>query len=53
MVHELRTINLKGVNCFMLKAGSGVVLVETRFKSKRAAVDKKLASEGYKPRTPF
>jgi hydroxyacylglutathione hydrolase len=49
MAHELRTINLRGVNCYLLKAGSGFVLIDTGFKSKRLLLEKELAGAGCKP----
>jgi len=47
--HELKAINLGGVNCFLLKAGSGFVLIDTGFKSKRVRLEKELVKVGYKP----
>lgn len=38
-----------GVNCYLLKAGSGFVLIDTGFKSKRTMLDKELASAGCRP----
>jgi hydroxyacylglutathione hydrolase len=49
MEHELKAINLQGVNCYLLKTASGFVLIDTGFKSKRALLDKELAGAGCKP----
>lgn len=48
MEHELRAINLKGVNCYLLKTGNGFVLIDTGFKSKCALLEKELAESGCK-----
>jgi len=34
---------LQGVNCYLLKAGSGFVLIDTGFKSNRSRLEKELA----------
>jgi hypothetical protein len=36
MTQEIKTINLGGVNCYLIKAGDGFILVDTGFSSKRA-----------------
>jgi len=49
MAHELRTINLLGVNCYLLKTASGFVLIDTGFKSKRAMLEKELVNARCSP----
>jgi len=49
MKYELKSINLKGVNCYLLKTKNGFVLIGTGFKSKRVMLEKELASAGCKP----
>lgn len=49
MKHELKAINLRGVNCYLIKTKSGCVLIDTGFKRKRAKLEKELASAGCKP----
>jgi hydroxyacylglutathione hydrolase len=49
MGQEIKIINLKGVNCYLIKSGSGFILIDTGFKSKRAVVEKELASAGCGP----
>ena len=36
MTLEIKTINLGGVNCYLVKAGDGYILIDTGFASKRA-----------------
>ncbi len=49
MPQEIRTISLGGVNCYLVKTGSGYILIDTGFPSKRAALEKELASAGCQP----
>lgn len=49
MEQELTAINLKGVNCYLLKTKNGFVLIDTGFKSKRDMLEKELAKAGCKP----
>jgi len=49
MAHEIKTITLFGVNCYLVKTGSGYILIDTGWSSKRAALDKELDSAGCKP----
>jgi len=46
---NIKTINLGGVNCYLLTTGSGYILIDTGFSSKRAHLDKELASAGVRP----
>jgi hydroxyacylglutathione hydrolase len=45
---EIFTINY-GVNCFLLKTGSGFFLIDTGVANTRSALDKKLERQGCKP----
>ena len=49
MTQEIKTINLGGVNCYLVKAGDGFILIDTGFSSKRAYLEKELASAGVVP----
>jgi hydroxyacylglutathione hydrolase len=49
MTQETRTINLGGVNCYLVKAGDGFVLIDTGISSKRGILQKELASAGSRP----
>ena len=46
---KIGTINAGGVNCYLLKAGSGFILVDTGFSSGRKSLEAALASAGCKP----
>jgi glyoxylase-like metal-dependent hydrolase (beta-lactamase superfamily II) len=46
---EIKTISLGGVNCYLLKAETGYVLVDTGFASRRAGLEKWLEAEGCRP----
>lgn len=46
MTLEIKTINLGGVNCYLVKAGDGYILIDTGFSSKRAYLEKELESAG-------
>jgi hydroxyacylglutathione hydrolase len=43
------TINLGGVNCYLLRAGEDFVLIDTGFANKRAVLERKLAEAGCRP----
>ena len=49
MKREIKTINLGGVNCYLVKAGDGYILIDTGFSSKRATLEKELESAGVMP----
>jgi hydroxyacylglutathione hydrolase len=49
MTLEIKTINLGGVNCYLVKAGDGYILIDTGFSSKRAYLEKELESAGVMP----
>ena len=49
MTREIKTINLGGVNCYLVKAGEGYILIDTGFASKRAYLEKELESAGVVP----
>lgn len=45
----IRTINLGGVNCYLLKEESGYILIDTGFSSKLAFLEKELERAGVRP----
>ena len=49
MPSEVTIINLGGVNCYLLKAGDGFVLVDTGFQTQRAKLEQRLEEAGCKP----
>ena len=49
MTQQIKTINLGGVNCYLVKAGDGYILIDTGFASKRAFLEKELESAGVIP----
>jgi hydroxyacylglutathione hydrolase len=49
MSQEMVTINLAGVNCYLLKSATGHVLIDTGFSNRRAFLEKKLKEEGCLP----
>ena len=49
MLPEIRTLNLGGVNCYLVKTSAGFLLIDTGFSGKRADLEKELASAGCKP----
>lgn len=49
MTQEIKTINLSGVNCYLIKAGDGYILIDTGFSSKRSYLEKELESAGVIP----
>jgi len=50
---DVKTITLFGVNCYLVKIGSGYILIDTAWSSKRADLDKELESAGCAPGSPF
>ena len=46
MPQEITTINLTGVNCYLIKTGDGYILIDTGFSNKRTALEKKLKDLG-------
>lgn len=46
MPQEIRTINLGGVNCYLVKTGDGYILIDAGFSAKRADLEKRLESAG-------
>ena len=46
MQPDVQTISLGGVNCFLLRAADGFVLVDTGFPNKRADLEKALSEAG-------
>lgn len=49
MPQEIKIISLSGVNCYLVKTGSGCILIDTGFPSKRAVLERELASAGCQP----
>jgi glyoxylase-like metal-dependent hydrolase (beta-lactamase superfamily II) len=49
MARAIRTIGLGGVNCYLLAAGDGFVLIDTGLATKRSALDTELARSGCLP----
>jgi len=49
MPHEVKTITLFGANCYLVKTGSGYILIDTAWSFKRADLDQELASAGCAP----
>ncbi len=49
MAQEIKAINVGGVNCYLVKAGNGYILIDTGFSSKRAYLEKELESAGVMP----
>jgi glyoxylase-like metal-dependent hydrolase (beta-lactamase superfamily II) len=45
----IKTINLGGVNCYLVKAGDDFILIDTGFSEKRTNLEKELENEGCKP----
>jgi len=49
MGNEITTINLAGVNCYLVKADDGYVLIDTGFFFRRGAIDGEIEKAGCKP----
>jgi glyoxylase-like metal-dependent hydrolase (beta-lactamase superfamily II) len=49
MTQNIKTINLGGVNCFLVKAGEGFILIDSGVSNKRAVLDKELENAGCQP----
>jgi len=49
MTQEIKTINLSGVNCYLIKTDDGYILIDTGFSSKCSYLDKVLESAGVIP----
>jgi hydroxyacylglutathione hydrolase len=49
MSQEIKTINLGGVNCYLVKTGDGFILIDTGVSNRRIDLEKALASAGCKP----
>jgi hydroxyacylglutathione hydrolase len=46
---EITTINLTGVNCYLLKTAAGFILIDTGFSNRRAYLEKRLFKAGCHP----
>ena len=46
---EIKTITLRGVNCYLIKIGDVFILIDTGFPNKRTDLEKELESAGCKP----
>ncbi len=49
MPQEITTINLTGVNCYLLKAKTDYILIDTGYSNKRAFLEKRLKESGCLP----
>jgi hydroxyacylglutathione hydrolase len=49
MQQEIKIINFSGVNCYLVRAGDGFILIDTGYPAKRIYLDKELASAGCQP----
>jgi hydroxyacylglutathione hydrolase len=49
MSQEIKTISLAGTNCYLVRTGSGHILVDTNFPFQRGKLEKALEREGCKP----
>jgi hydroxyacylglutathione hydrolase len=48
-MQEIRTINLGGVNCYLVHTDQGFILIDTGFFSKRAKLEQELEAAGCRP----
>ncbi len=48
-MEDVKTINLRGVNCFLLKSGEGFILIDTGLPARRAELERELESAGCRP----
>jgi glyoxylase-like metal-dependent hydrolase (beta-lactamase superfamily II) len=49
MSQEIKTIDFGGINCYLIKAGDGYILIDTGFPAKCTDLEKELESAGCKP----
>ena len=49
MLQEIKNINLGGVNCYLVKAGDGYILIDTGLSSKCAYLERELGNAGVIP----
>jgi len=49
MSSEITTINLGGVNCYLLRSEKGFVLIDTGFQTRRARLEAEMEKAGCKP----
>jgi len=49
MSSDVTTINLGGVNCYLLRSATGFVLIDTGFQTRRARLDGELEKAGCRP----
>jgi len=49
MSQEIKTINLGGVNCYLVKTGDGFILIDTGVSNRRTDLEKALAGAGCTP----
>ncbi len=49
MIQEIKAIDLGGVNCYLIKANDGYLLVDTGYANKRTELEKQLENAGCKP----
>jgi hydroxyacylglutathione hydrolase len=49
LAQDITTINLSGVNCYVIKGGKGCVLIDTGYSNKRTYLEKRLKELGCLP----
>ena len=49
MPQEIKTITNGGVNCYLVKTGTGYILIDTGFSSGRASLENELVKAGCQP----
>ncbi len=49
MPQDIETINLGGVNCFLIRISDGFVLIDTGFAARRAQIEGRLEAAGCRP----